>query len=107
MDARGRYSNAVRTLFGVVMLVAPPRILKKLPQDIEPGRHVYICDQRALAPFLRPPRALYKVHLMEDFSHLWSNTSRWYRLEPRAAQGRGLLRRPNAGQHNYSTVQYS
>jgi len=61
----------------VVIPMASRRLLKKLPQYIEPGRHIYIATNEKTPHFFDPLRALYKVHLMEDFSHLWSNTSRW------------------------------
>lgn len=57
---------------------SPDAIVSKLQGVIEPWRNLYIATNEPFYNYFDKLRSHYKVHLLEDYSHLWGNTSEWY-----------------------------
>lgn len=55
------------------------RLLKKLPHFIRPGRRIYISTNERTPGFFAPLRRKYRVHMLRQYKHLWSNRSHWYK----------------------------
>ncbi|XP_073304257.1 uncharacterized protein [Primulina huaijiensis] len=57
---------------------SPDAIVSKLQGIIEPWRNLYIATNEPFENYFDKLRSHYKVHLLEDYNHLWGNTSEWY-----------------------------
>ncbi|CAM8964266.1 unnamed protein product [Rhodiola kirilowii] len=57
---------------------SPDSILQKLQAIIKPWRHLYIATNEPFYNYFDKLRSHYKVHLLDDYSTLWSNTSEWF-----------------------------
>lgn len=54
------------------------RLLKKLPQFIRPGRRIYVSTNERTPGFFAPLERKYRVHMLGQYQHMWSNHSGWY-----------------------------
>ncbi|XP_021891067.1 uncharacterized protein LOC110809515 [Carica papaya] len=57
---------------------SPDALLAKLKEIIQPWRNLYIATNEPFYNYFDKLRSQYKVHLLEDYKELWSNTSEWY-----------------------------
>lgn len=57
---------------------SPDALLAKLKEIIQPWRNLYIATNEPFYNYFDKLRSQYKVHLLEDYKELWSNTSDWY-----------------------------
>ncbi|KAJ7191986.1 hypothetical protein O6H91_Y522500 [Diphasiastrum complanatum] len=57
---------------------SPESILQKLKGKIEEGRNVYIATNEVLPGYFDKLRTSYKIHLLDDYKHLWAPGSEWY-----------------------------
>lgn len=57
---------------------SPDAILEKLKQMIQPWRNLYIATNEPFYNYFDKLRSNFKVHLLDDYKELWSNTSEWY-----------------------------
>ena len=55
------------------------RLVQKLPKFVKEGRTLYIASDEFQKGFFHPLKKLYKVKMAEDFQHLWSQGSDWYK----------------------------
>lgn len=57
---------------------SPDALLTKLRGMIHPWRNLYIATNEPFYNYFDKLRSQYKVHLLDDYRELWSNTSEWY-----------------------------
>ncbi|GLT26987.1 hypothetical protein SLA2020_020200 [Shorea laevis] len=57
---------------------SPDALLAKLPGMIQPRRNLYIATNEPFYNYFDKLRSQYKVHLLDDYKELWSNSSEWY-----------------------------
>nr|GMD13144.1 uncharacterized protein LOC109160053 [Ipomoea batatas] len=57
---------------------SPDALVAKIQGMIKPGRHLYIATNEPFYNYFDKLRPHYKVHLLDDYKHLWSNVSEWY-----------------------------
>lgn len=57
---------------------SPDALLTKLQGMIHPWRNLYIATNEPFYNYFDKLRSQYKVHLLDDYRQLWSNTSEWY-----------------------------
>lgn len=57
---------------------SPDALLTKLQGMIHPWRNLYIATNEPFYNYFDKLRSQYKVHLLDDYRELWSNTSEWY-----------------------------
>ncbi|GKV21795.1 hypothetical protein SLEP1_g31741 [Rubroshorea leprosula] len=57
---------------------SPDALLAKLPGMIQPWRNLYIATNEPFYNYFDKLRSQYKVHLLDDYKELWSNSSEWY-----------------------------
>lgn len=57
---------------------SPDALLTKLQGMIHPWRNLYIATNEPFYNYFDKLRSQYKVHLLDDYKELWSNTSEWY-----------------------------
>ncbi|KAL5766950.1 hypothetical protein ACOSP7_017567 [Xanthoceras sorbifolium] len=57
---------------------SPDALLTKLQGMIQPWRNLYIATNEPFYNYFDKLRSQYKVHLLDDYKELWSNTSEWY-----------------------------
>lgn len=57
---------------------SPDSLVTKLQGIIKPWRNLYIATNEPFYNYFDKLRSHYKVHLLDDYSYLWSNTSEWY-----------------------------
>ncbi|KAE8665106.1 TMV resistance protein N-like [Hibiscus syriacus] len=58
--------------------VHPPMLLTKLKEMVQPWTNLYIATNEPFYNYFDKLRSQYKVHLLDDYKELWSNTSEWY-----------------------------
>ncbi|XWS52386.1 hypothetical protein CRYUN_Cryun11dG0066000 [Craigia yunnanensis] len=58
--------------------ISPEALLMKLKEMIQPWRNLYIATNEPFYNYFDKLRSQYKVHLLDDYKELWSNTSEWY-----------------------------
>ncbi|XP_075490286.1 uncharacterized protein LOC142528903 [Primulina tabacum] len=69
---------------------SPDAIVSKLDGIIEPWRNLYIATNEPFYNYFDKLRSRYKVHLLDDYSHLWGNTSEWYNETTNLNGGRSV-----------------
>ncbi|GKV30298.1 hypothetical protein SLEP1_g39122 [Rubroshorea leprosula] len=57
---------------------SPDALIAKLQGMIQPSRNLYIATNEPFYNYFDKLRSQYKVHLLDDYKELWSNTSEWY-----------------------------
>lgn len=57
---------------------SPDALLTKLQGMIHPWRNLYIATNEPFYNYFDKLRSQYKIHLLDDYRELWSNTSEWY-----------------------------
>ncbi|KAG9132394.1 hypothetical protein Leryth_008335 [Lithospermum erythrorhizon] len=57
---------------------SPDALVTKVPTMIKPWRNLYIATNEPFYNYFDKLRSHYKVHLLDDYKHLWGNTSEWY-----------------------------
>ncbi|KAM5582284.1 hypothetical protein ABKV19_002607 [Rosa sericea] len=57
---------------------SPDRLLEKVKGMVQPWRNLYIATNEPFYNYFDKLRSQYKVHLLDDYKELWSNTSEWY-----------------------------
>ncbi|KAL9274574.1 hypothetical protein AKJ16_DCAP25084 [Drosera capensis] len=57
---------------------SPDALVAKLQGVIPPWRNLYIATNEPFYNYFDKLRSHYKVHLLDDYNYLWSNTSEWY-----------------------------
>ncbi|XP_044479297.1 uncharacterized protein LOC123206210 [Mangifera indica] len=57
---------------------SPDALLAKLQGMVQPWRHLYIATNEPFYNYFDKLRSQYKVHLLDDYKELWSNSSEWY-----------------------------
>ncbi|KAK3204888.1 hypothetical protein Dsin_018934 [Dipteronia sinensis] len=57
---------------------SPDALLTKLQGMIQPWRNLYVATNEPFYNYFDKLRSQYKVHLLDDYKELWSNTSEWY-----------------------------
>ncbi|KAL5708539.1 hypothetical protein ACHQM5_019326 [Ranunculus cassubicifolius] len=57
---------------------SPDNILTKVKEMIVPWRNLFIATNEPFYNYFDKLRSQYKVHLLDDYKDLWSNTSEWY-----------------------------
>lgn len=57
---------------------SPEIILEKLKAVVKPWRNLYVATNEPFYNYFDKLRSQYKVHLLDDFKHLWGNQSEWY-----------------------------
>ncbi|KAM7260186.1 hypothetical protein ACFE04_015927 [Oxalis oulophora] len=57
---------------------SPDSLLWKLKTMVQPWRNLYIATNEPFYNYFDKIRSQYKVHLLDDYKELWSNTSEWY-----------------------------
>lgn len=57
---------------------SPEALYEKLKEAIHPWRNLYIATNEPFYNYFDKLRSQYKVHLLDDYKDLWSNTSQWY-----------------------------
>nr|GLL31763.1 uncharacterized protein LOC109160053 [Ipomoea trifida] len=57
---------------------SPDALVAKIQGMIKPGRYLYIATNEPFYNYFDKLRPHYKVHLLDDYKHLWSNVSEWY-----------------------------
>ncbi|KAJ4844546.1 hypothetical protein Tsubulata_034711 [Turnera subulata] len=57
---------------------SPDALVAKLQGMIQPWRNLYIATNEPFYNYFDKLRSHYKVHLLDDYKELWSNTSDWY-----------------------------
>lgn len=57
---------------------SPDTLVTKLQGMIQPWRNLYIATNEPYYNYFDKLRSQYKVHLLDDYKELWSNTSEWY-----------------------------
>ncbi|KAK8991087.1 hypothetical protein V6N11_062111 [Hibiscus sabdariffa] len=57
---------------------SPEALLAKLKEMVQPWRNLYIATNEPFYNYFDKLRSQYKVHLLDDYNELWSNTSEWY-----------------------------
>lgn len=57
---------------------SPDALLLKLKGMIAPWRNLYIATNEPFYNYFDKLRSQYKVHLLDDYRELWSNTSEWH-----------------------------
>uniref|UniRef100_A0A2P2PI76 O-fucosyltransferase family protein n=1 Tax=Rhizophora mucronata TaxID=61149 RepID=A0A2P2PI76_RHIMU len=57
---------------------SPDALVAKLQGTIQPWRNLYIATNEPFYNYFDKLRSHYKVHLLDDYKELWSDTSDWY-----------------------------
>ncbi|CAN6558843.1 unnamed protein product [Malus baccata var. baccata] len=57
---------------------SPDMLLEKVKTMVQPWRNLYIATNEPFYNYFDKLRSQYKVHLLDDYKELWSNTSEWY-----------------------------
>ncbi|KAK8494467.1 hypothetical protein V6N13_016485 [Hibiscus sabdariffa] len=57
---------------------SPEAILAKVKEMVQPWRNLYIATNEPFYNYFDNLRSHYKVHLLDDYKELWSDTSEWY-----------------------------
>ncbi|OIS96490.1 PREDICTED: uncharacterized protein LOC109235767 [Nicotiana attenuata] len=57
---------------------SPDALVTKLQGAITPWRNLYVATNEPFYNYFDKLRSHYKVHLLDDYKYLWSNTSEWY-----------------------------
>ncbi|KAK9015085.1 hypothetical protein V6N11_006209 [Hibiscus sabdariffa] len=57
---------------------SPEAILVKVKEMVQPWRNLYIATNEPFYNYFDNLRSHYKVHLLDDYKELWSDTSEWY-----------------------------
>ncbi|OIT28824.1 PREDICTED: uncharacterized protein LOC109212172 [Nicotiana attenuata] len=57
---------------------SPDSLVAKLQGIIKPWRNLYVATNEPFYNYFDKLRSHYKVHLLDDYNYLWSNTSEWY-----------------------------
>ncbi|KAJ4724039.1 calcium ion binding [Melia azedarach] len=57
---------------------SPDALLWKLQGMIHPWRNLYIATNEPFYNYFDKLRSQYKIHLLDDYKELWSNSSEWY-----------------------------
>ncbi|XP_062015672.1 uncharacterized protein LOC133732196 [Rosa rugosa] len=57
---------------------SPDQLLEKVKGMVQPWRNLYIATNEPFYNYFDKLRSQYKVHLLDDYKELWSNTSEWY-----------------------------
>lgn len=57
---------------------SPDQLLAKAKAMVQPWRNLYIATNEPFYNYFDKLRSQYKVHLLDDYKELWSNTSEWY-----------------------------
>ncbi|KAL8480827.1 hypothetical protein ACS0TY_027379 [Phlomoides rotata] len=69
---------------------SPEAIVAKLQGAIAPWRNVYVATNEPFYNYFDKLRSHYKVHLLDDYSYLWGNTSEWYNETTQLNGGRPI-----------------
>ncbi|KAK4373764.1 hypothetical protein RND71_004441 [Anisodus tanguticus] len=57
---------------------SPDSLVTKLQGLVTPWRNLYVATNEPFYNYFDKLRSHYKVHLLDDYRYLWSNTSEWY-----------------------------
>nr|GMD70905.1 uncharacterized protein LOC109148839 [Ipomoea batatas] len=57
---------------------SPDALVEKIQKMVVPGRNLYIATNEPFYNYFDKLRPHYKLHLLDDYQYLWSNTSEWY-----------------------------
>ncbi|KAL8546582.1 hypothetical protein ACS0TY_006345 [Phlomoides rotata] len=57
---------------------SPDALVAKLQGVIAPWRNLYVATNEPFYNYFDKLRSHYKVHLLDDYQHLWGNTSEWF-----------------------------
>ncbi|XP_010535928.1 PREDICTED: uncharacterized protein LOC104811070 [Tarenaya hassleriana] len=57
---------------------SPDALVTKLKGMVQPWRNLYVATNEPFYNYFDKLRSQYKVHLLDDYNYLWSNTSEWY-----------------------------
>lgn len=69
---------------------SPDALVAKLKGEIAPWRNLYIATNEPFYNYFDKLRSHYKVHLLDDYQHLWGNTSEWYNETTQLNGGRAV-----------------
>ncbi|KAM1752976.1 hypothetical protein ACFX12_005615 [Malus domestica] len=67
---------------------SPEMLLNKVKTMVQPWRNLYIATNERFYNYFDKLRSQYKVHLLDDYKELWSNTSEWYNETSNLNNGR-------------------
>ncbi|KAM0998675.1 hypothetical protein ACFX14_005619 [Malus domestica] len=67
---------------------SPEMLLNKVKTMVQPWRNLYIATNERFYNYFDKLRSQYKVHLLDDYKELWSNTSEWYNETSNLNDGR-------------------
>ncbi|XP_016487372.1 uncharacterized protein LOC107807476 [Nicotiana tabacum] len=67
---------------------SPDALVAKLQGIITPWRNLYVATNEPFYNYFDKLRSHYKVHLLDDYNYLWSNTSEWYNETTQLNNGR-------------------
>ncbi|XP_059287154.1 uncharacterized protein LOC132040516 [Lycium ferocissimum] len=67
---------------------SPDSLATKLQGMITPWRNLYVATNEPFYNYFDKLRSHYKVHLLDDYKYLWSNTSEWYNETTQLNSGR-------------------
>ncbi|XP_060174212.1 uncharacterized protein LOC132604635 [Lycium barbarum] len=67
---------------------SPDSLATKLQGMITPWRILYVATNEPFYNYFDKLRSHYKVHLLDDYKYLWSNTSEWYNETTQLNSGR-------------------
>ncbi|XP_068337744.1 uncharacterized protein [Pyrus communis] len=67
---------------------SPDMLLNKVKTMVQPWRNLYIATNERFYNYFDKLRSQYKVHLLDDYKELWSNTSEWYNETSNLNNGR-------------------
>lgn len=57
---------------------SPDTLVEKIQKMVVPGRNLYIATNEPFYNYFDKLRPHFKLHLLDDYQYLWSNTSEWY-----------------------------
>ncbi|XP_045821155.1 uncharacterized protein LOC123914168 [Trifolium pratense] len=57
---------------------SPDAILEKLKGMVQPWRNLYVATNEPYYNYFDKLRSNFKVHLLDDYTELWGNSSEWY-----------------------------
>nr|GLL42485.1 uncharacterized protein LOC109148839 [Ipomoea trifida] len=57
---------------------SPDALVEKIQKMVVPGRNLYIATNEPFYNYFDKLRPHYKLHLLDNYQYLWSNTSEWY-----------------------------
>ncbi|KAM2046705.1 hypothetical protein ACFX1T_005457 [Malus domestica] len=69
---------------------SPEMLLNKVKTMVQPWRNLYIATNERFYNYFDKLRSQYKVHLLDDYKELWSNTSDWYNETCNLNNGRSV-----------------